>query len=338
MKLYVFIPALILLLNSCKKDSTEIELEWKCTEHKALLELNNPFFHATTESYVKFYKVNDSILFLYTNNGYSEYDIFFKILLKNGKLEIIDCRPLISGHIMDISFANQKDGYLLVRDSNIDNKRLLYTHNGGENWQEITLIHNFSSIHFSGSNTGIARTTNKIYKTSDGGNNWEEVNTSLFQDGSRLSSFYLITKKPEVVFISDGEFLYYSVNGGFDWSTHSKHNLIIRSFSLINENKGFVINDSKNIYKIDTLNGVYNLLYNGNNSLSNINARSEQEIYFCKDWKICCTSDGFKNTREMTMEDPFPDSKWDRFVGDYCFLNETGVFVDTKGTLYLYKR
>lgn len=336
MKLDVLILTLVLLISSCKKDT--IDTEWECTEYKALLELNNPNFSPSTSAYIKFYKVNNTSLFLYTYNGFSEYDIFFKILLNNGKLDITDCKPLIPGHIMDISFANQKDGYLLVFDNDIDKKRLLYTHNGGETWEEITSIPDFRCIHFSSPNTGIATTSNKIFQTLDAGNSWEEIHTSFYHEGSELSYFYLIPEKPEMVFISDYEYLYYSINGGFDWATHSQHKLIIRSLSLINEYKGFIINDFKNIYKIDAINGSYNLIYNGDNYLSNIKAKSDQEVYFCKDWKINSTTDGFKSTREMTIEDPFPNSKWDSFVADYCFLNETGVLVDTKGTFYLYNK
>jgi hypothetical protein len=333
MKLTILLLSLLLLICSCEKVEI-LKTDWKCTEYKAVFKRSFP--NELSGSSLRFYKVNDSILYLYNNNYFGEDDIFYNISIKNGNLKIADCRPQITGHIMDLSFTDQKVGFLLVFDTDIDKKGLLYTHDGGITWEKITSIPNFRRIHFSGSNTGIASTSNKIYKTFDAGYTWEEIHTSFYHDGTELSPFYLIPEKPEIVFISDYEYLYYSINGGFDWTTHSQHKLTIRSLSLINVNMGYIIDEFKDIYKIDAKNGSYNLIYNGDNYLSNIKARSDKEVYFRKDLKICRTTDGFKSTREMTIEDPFPDLKSDGFVADYYFLNETGVLVDTKGTFYLY--
>ena len=134
MKINALIPILFLLISSCEKDA--LKTEWKCTEYKALFQFNHPTFIVPSNRDLKFYKVNDSLLFLYTSNSFSENDVFFKIELIEGRFEIIDCRALITGHIMDISFPNRNDGYLLVFDEDIDKKRLLYTQNGGTSWNQ----------------------------------------------------------------------------------------------------------------------------------------------------------------------------------------------------------
>ena len=352
----LLIIILVILLSNCEKEIRENHTDWINTEYKFLI-LDSNIVEYNTRA--KFYRLNDSVLFLSGYNG-TQNDCFYKLMFIGDNLKIRNMKPMIYGtpiDIKDMSFPNNTIGYLLMNniEAGIDiDSKLFQTFDGGASWSEksIDFRNTFSRIHFITPDSGIAISEHyigqsyDIYSTADGGNTWQKIINEYFVDGRSLSDFYFIPQKPRICFLSTYSQLYYSTNGGFNWKFHSTLDADITSMSFLNENVGFIansraisvgslINNGNSIYKINQIGGSYKKVYTGDWDILKVEALNENEIYINKWYSMYYTTDGFKTVKLMTIQDPLPNVPGDKLVVDFTIFSHLGILTDIKGTLYL---
>lgn len=152
-------------------------------------------------------------------------------------------------HIHDLDFPNNEGntGYL-VYDFGI-----LKTTNNGLTWTGAGFGYEYSGdsyIHFLNENVGVVSDASLIYKTTDGGQNWSDIS---IQDigGNKIQ---MITE--ELIFCNPGTSIMKSLDGGTTWQptyifgTQDLLTVAI-NFDFPDNNVGYAITESGNIYKID---------------------------------------------------------------------------------------
>lgn len=324
---------------SCEKDKIEKPPEWKTTNYISLF-LDEDVIDLGNRA--KLFVLNDSSFYLYGISSYNHQYRLFKVM--NMGKDIKDMSSVINSYVKDIYFVNDKIGYLLENDTRMntgDNSRLLYTDDGGDTWTEKFINGNntFQSIHFINPDSGIALNeyynfSYDLYYTIDGGNNWQKDTSEFFSEGNSLRNFYFIQKNPRICFLSSNGKLLYSTNGGFTWKLHSYLNMNVYSIYFLNENEGFV-SDERKIYKIDRIGGNYKEIFAFNGNIIKIEAINESEIYFLSFVELYKTTNNFKSSQRIDMQDPHPNQDGDRLVVDFTTNLKRYMAVDTKGTLYM---
>jgi hypothetical protein len=357
-----FLPSILFLVlfSNCKKQPNDNPPDWKYTDYKFLILDSNIVEYNTI---AKFIRVSDSILLFYGYNKWEQNEgCLYKLSFSKSNFSIRSLLPMVYGSpsdIKDISFPDNSTGLLLINDREVNtgiDSKLFKTSDGGQIWNEkiIDFQNTFSRIHFITPDSGIAISENyigisyDIYTTTDGGNNWQKIVNEYFTGDRTLSGFYFIPQTPRICFISSAGQLFYSTNGGFNWSLHSTHKADIASMSFINENVGYVVNSNiinvgsplnsaNSIYKIDKIGGPYIKMYKADDLILKIEALNENEVYFSQflSGTLFCTYDGFKTVLRTSIQDPAPNVGGDRIVTEFTMYSQLGVLCDMKGTLYI---
>jgi hypothetical protein len=340
--LFISFNLAVTLFLGCEKDKTTTNYDWIPTSNKSLL-LDSSMLEGNTRAY--FYTIDNSNGYLSIYNKmisppkYSLYRIsdkgrdFEKINYPVGRL------------IKDLSFINSFSVYLLLEDTtaqpDIDSE-LYYSEDGGISWTEKNnhinnnIKSTFAQIHFSSIDSGIAisGTSKDLFYTTDGGENWIKNENRLFLNDKYIRNFTTIHNEPNICFLTLGDSLIYSIDGGFIWQIHSYigdrgYYLI----SFINKNVGYIANEY-DIYKINNIGSDVTKVYTSERSINQIEAINDHEIYFSANYSMFKTSDNFHSVKIMNIKDPYPNEDGDRIIINFTLLLGNGLLVDTKGTIY----
>lgn len=335
-----FILATMIFVG-CEKNEITPNYDWIPTSNKSLL-LDSSVLEGNTRAY--FYAIDNSNGYLSGYNrmisppNYSLYKIsdqgqnFEEINYPGGRL------------IKYLSFINSSSGYLLIEDTTaqtgIDSK-LFYTEDGGISWTEknVNIRNTFTQIHFTSIDSGIAISerytgvSKDIFYTTDGGENWIKNENRLFSNEEWIGNFNTLHNDPKICFLTLGDSLIYSIDGGFKWQIHSYIGDHIYSISFINKNVGYLASQY-DIYKINSIGGELSKIYTSEDWINQIEAINDSEIYYSANYSMFWTNDSFRSVKIMSIKDPYPNEKGDRIIINFNLFLGNGLLVDTKGTIY----
>lgn len=353
----LLLVTLLIFFSRCEKEKFD-NIDWKATNNRFLILDSNNVDYNTRANLVR---VNDSELLFYGYNNSYKRSCFYKLFLNNDYLSLKDMKPMIDGNPADIkgvSFPTSSIGFLLMIDSEVQNQsgyvtKLFKTLDGGESWNILNIQDAISYVHFITPDSGIVITADSwgcnysIHSSTDGGSNWQMIANDKFNYSNQINMFYFIPNKPRICFALTRDKMFYSTNGGFTWQLHTYIRADITSLSFLNENEGFICNNSyiagspctssKTIYKVDRIGGSYRQMYKADDTILKIEALSENEVYFSESLAetVFCTFDGFKTVKRTTIQDPIKKVGGNRPLTDFTLYQRFGVLADMKGTLYL---
>jgi hypothetical protein len=318
---------------SCKKNAITPNYDWIPTNNKSIL-LDSNVSELNTRSNLCVIDRSNGFLSVFNYMVTPQKYRFLRLF--NGGQNFEEISYPTGNQIRDLSFINNHNGYILTTDVSLS-EILLYTEDGGESWtKKNTISENpIRYIHFSSIDSGIAISERgmEVFYTTDGGNNWLKNKNKVFSNYKTIRNFSFIHNEPNICFLTLGDSLAYSIDGGYNWQFHSYVGSGIYYTSFINLNTGYIAS-LNNIYKITNIGGALTKVYTSEDMIDRIEAINDSEVYFTRFYKIYRTVDNFRSVNIMSIEDPYPNEKGDRFIIDFTLFLGNGILIDSKGTIY----
>ncbi|KUO59405.1 MAG: T9SS type A sorting domain-containing protein [Ignavibacteriaceae bacterium] len=185
-------------------------------------------------------------------NSANQLSIFRTASLGVGWNRISNPTNLVFVDWRTIDFVDYNTGYFY---SNTNKQKLYKSTDGGTNWVQTNFPEvSAQLIKFYNKDIGIAcgadwdRKKFIIYRTFDGGNFWETISTNM--PGTVMSDIEYLPENPNFIWFLSYNDLFFSKNGGVDWSKHelSNGNLMGRDIVFADEQNGWILCDDGIIY------------------------------------------------------------------------------------------
>ncbi len=177
--------------------------------------------------------------------------------LKNYAVETAD----EGDKIMDISFPNQKFGWLAVLNNNIEKGKVYHTSDSGKTWEKQKSFNEdwVTSVHFLDTLNGwVTLYSNDKYKeknfhSCDGGKTWLSqscIDDDLNRFGNLEDIYMLDTLNGWAV--GENPNIYYTKNGGQTWNEHYIPGDFLNSVQFISIDKGWAASNNFLYFSTDT--------------------------------------------------------------------------------------
>ncbi len=143
-----------------------------------------------------------------------------------------------------IHFKNKDIGYVLLSD----NKHLLKTIDGGENWN-ILFASKYNKINhffFINENVGFLTYCDTLLKTTDGGLNWIKINNIPFVNNSKYYKIFFYNDS--IGWLNSTNGILKTTDAGENWSYINEFSDYIKYYRFFDENTGYIFGN-KFLYK-----------------------------------------------------------------------------------------
>lgn len=179
--------------------------------------------------------------FLNNSTGYAAGGGGAIIKTTNGGLNWILISSGVSSDIRAVFFTDSDNGYFAGSAG-----LMLKTTNAGGNWDQRTLTtKNFSSVYFTGSNTGYAAADTMLYKTTNAGVNWTSQNMGPYGN----AALYFINALTG--FFKTNRNIKRTTDGGVTWQTQTSLSTSNgnSAIAFLNSTTGFTVSGSSPMYR-----------------------------------------------------------------------------------------